>query len=190
MGMPPVFVHGGYTVQQILQTVPSSGSTPDLVAVENDGQGSIWLRGLSSRCEQIWHTLVGSSERGSVDTVNAETPDNLGGVLVLVANSTSDGESFTNSLIDISGATGIPSWRYDSPGTLNSQTVQTGVTVDQNGYTVSVEQYQYLYGSYTQSYVVKIDPNAGTQASAWPLPISTTVYVPDECSSLSATYPN
>ena len=77
--LPPTT--SSYTVQQIMQMVPSSGTTPDLVAVEDDGQGSIWLRGLSSGCEQSWHTRVGSSSSGSgVDVVAGETPDNLGGV--------------------------------------------------------------------------------------------------------------
>jgi hypothetical protein len=65
----------GYAVQQIMQMVPSSGTTPDLVAVEDDGQGSTWLRGLSSGCEQSWHTRVGSSNSGSgVDLVIGEPP--------------------------------------------------------------------------------------------------------------------
>ena len=51
-----------YTVKRIMQMVPSNGSTPNLVAVEDDGAGSIWLRGLSSGCEQQWHTRVGSTD--------------------------------------------------------------------------------------------------------------------------------
>ena len=82
----------GYTVQHIMQMVPSSGTTPDLVAVEDDGAGSIWLRGLSSGCEQSWHTRVGSSASGSgVDVIVGETPDNLGEVIVLVSNNSNPG---------------------------------------------------------------------------------------------------
>jgi hypothetical protein len=139
--------------------VPSSGTTPDLVAVEDDGQGGIWLRGLSSGCEQSWHTRVGTSSSGSgVDLVTGDPPDNLGGVVVLVQNNNYPGVyPATNSLIDINGTSGIPSWRYDSPGALVNQNPPAAVAVDQNGYILAVED-SYLSSNfqYSQANLIKL----------------------------------
>ena len=173
-----------YAVQQIMQMVPSSGTTPDLVAVEDDGQGSIWLRGLSSGCEQSWHTRVGSSNSGSgVDLVVGETPDNLGGVIVLVQNNNYPGVyPPTNSLIDINGTTGIPSWRYDSPGALVTQNPPAAVAVDQNGYILADEESSLNSNSqYSQANLIKIDPTTGSKVATWGLPSSTYSFVADQC---------
>jgi hypothetical protein len=173
----------GYAVQQIMQTVPSSGTTPDLVAVEDDGQGSIWLRGLTSGCEQSWHTRVGSSSSGSgVDLVVGETPDNLGGVIVMVQNNNSAGVyPATNSLIDVNGVSGSPSWRYDSAGALVSQNPSTAAAVDQNGYILAVEDSQLSLYGYSQAQLIKIDPSSGSKVASWTVPSSTSSFVADQC---------
>jgi Bacterial Ig-like domain (group 2)/IPT/TIG domain/Abnormal spindle-like microcephaly-assoc'd, ASPM-SPD-2-Hydin/Galactose oxidase, central domain len=166
-----------YTVQNITQAVPSTGTTPDIIAVEDDGQGSIWLRGLSAAGEQFWHTRVGSSPAGSgVDLVIGETPDNFGGEVVLVQNNVNGWP--TNSLIDVNGVSGSPTWRYDSPGELGSQNPPAAVAVDQNGYALTVETYQIgIVNSnntpgYTQSRLIQIDPTTGSVASSWVFPAS------------------
>jgi uncharacterized protein YjdB len=186
-----------FAVQNIMQAVPSNGTTPDLIAAEDDGQGNIWLRGLSSAGEQLWHTRVGSSPSGSgADLVIAETPDNFGGAIVLVQNNNNIGLP-ASSLIDINGVSGSPTWRYDSMGYLSAENSPAAVAIDQNGYILSVLNSQVgiigvdgLQG-YTQASLIKVDPNSGTQAAAWSLPSSAFVSIPDACISggLSFTYP-
>ncbi|HYM79487.1 MAG TPA: choice-of-anchor D domain-containing protein [Candidatus Dormibacteraeota bacterium] len=164
-----------YTVLKILQAVPSDGTTPDLIAVEDDGVGSIWLRGLSSGCTQQWHTRVGSSASGSgVDVVQGETPDNLGGVVVAVANNlNSQTGPSTSSLIRVDGVSGSVTWRYDSPGNFS-----TDVAIDQSGYSLVTENYmQNPYLLYSASELVKIDPNTGVPVATWGWPSSTFLQI-------------
>jgi hypothetical protein len=183
-----------YTVLKIMQMVPSSGSTPDLVAVEDDGAGSIWLRGMSSGCEQDWHTRIGSSPSGSgVDFVNGETPDNLGGVIVLVSNT--GATSFaTESLIRVDGTSGNITWRYDSSGSIVNQNPPAAVAIDQNGYILTVEDSQLSFGpppdalsspiGYSQANLIKIDPNSGSKIASWAVPSSTYSFAADGCGFL------
>ena len=165
-----------FTVLKIMQAVPSNGTTPDLIAVEDDGAGSIWLRGLTSGCSQQWHTRVGSSGGSGADEVTAETPDNFGGVIVSVTNSLSSQTNLrTASLIRVDGVSGGVSWRYDSPGNF-----ATDIAVDQNGYVLVTENYyldQYQQG-YTASDLIKIDPNSGAPVANWHWPSSTITTVP------------
>ena len=102
-----------------MQAVPSDGTTPDLIAAEDDGQGSLWLRGLSAAGEQLWHTRLGGSYTFP-DEVRAVTPDNLGLVVALVTNFSQSGAySLQQSIVRLDGMSGRPTWRYNSEGMLN-----------------------------------------------------------------------
>jgi len=168
-----------FTVLKIMQAVPSDGTTPDLIAVEDDGAGSIWLRGISSGCSQQWHTRVGSSASGSgVDQVTAESPDNFGGVIVSVANnlngSSNPGMPSTGSLIRIDGVSGGTSWRYDSPGSFENT-----LAIDQNGFILVTEDYLInQFQNYSASQLTKIDPNTGAPIANWHWPSSTVTQLP------------
>jgi len=166
-----------YTVLKIMQMMPTDGPTPDLVAVESDGQSSIWLRGLSAACEQQWHTRIGSvSGYGDPDAVLSVVPDNSGGLIVLLQNTHS-------SLARIDGSTGRPTWRYDSAGvfpsagggSLQGLTLPSSMAIDQNGYIVAVEDLQ------TSQRLVKIDGTIGAQVANWGWPSSTYNWIPGNC---------
>jgi hypothetical protein len=183
-----------YTVLKIMQAVPTDGTTPDLIAVEDDGQGSIWLRGISAAGEQLWHIRVGSSmfingqDVGpGPDFVVQEMPDNFGGALVLVQREVAGASSF----IRFEGHTGKQTWRYDSPGSfcqwdnwfcaglssgstslLNQDHGNSAFAIDQNGYILAVETIQ-TQNSASAS-LIKIDPVAGVPAARWQLPSQAT----------------
>lgn len=56
-----------------MQAVPSDGTTPDLIAIENDSQGNTWARGLTASGQQLWHVIIGGT--GGVDAVVTTMPD-------------------------------------------------------------------------------------------------------------------
>lgn len=150
-----------YSVQKIMQTVPSDGITPDLLILEDDNQGGIWLRGLYADGQQKWYTRIGSSGNAP-DRVVDSIPDGEGGSISLV-NSMTTYWANADALVRTNGTTGAPLWRHSSPGGLEN------LAVNQDGDILLVETIM-ADDHHWYSSVVKIDHATGNKLASWQLP--------------------
>jgi hypothetical protein len=160
-----------YSVQKIMQAVPGDGTTPDLLVLEDDNQGGMWLRGLQADGQQKWHTRVGSSSPSGPDFVWAAVPDDSGGAVALVAASDALSSLEADSLVRQSGESGAQTWRYDSAGRLGALD-ERSMAVDQNGRVFVIE----TMPDFAFARVTSIDPASGAPVATWDLPHGFSAY--------------
>src|SRR5581483_10168825 len=156
--VPPA---AGYGPSALLQAVPTSNQTPDLLSVETaNGNTSTVIRGLMADGQQISTGFIN-------EPVATTIPDNLGGTVSATAygmsNSSRPGN--LNSLIRMDGASGLQSWYYDSPGL-----VSTGA-VGPDGTVFAVEQSGGYYSNQTAR-LLGLDGVSGNPVFQYQLPLS------------------
>lgn len=135
----------GFTSQQIIQAVPTPFNTPDLYALGSDNSGDYIVRALVADGEQLWQTILSSSQYSQIGSFMG---DGQGGLL-LTAYINGTGYS----AIDIDGQTGTVAFTTAIPNSfLNA------VGPDGSIYASDVSDYTNYELSES---LMKIDPNSG-----------------------------
>jgi hypothetical protein len=151
----------GFGPRALLQAVPTSNQTPDLLSVETaNGNTSTVIRGLMADGQQISTGFINES-------VATTIADNLGGTVSATAygmsNSSRPGN--LNSLIRMDGASGLQSWYYDSPGLVSTGAVRPDGTL------FAVEQSGGYYSNQTGR-LLGLDGASGNPVFQYQLPLS------------------